>query len=364
MSDGNSIDLEDATMRINTLATDLSLMEHLLGSLMSLCGRLLSMMPSYKNPETAVRQPWQLPSPLSASLRNDIRFMQGRNEALINQVRQLQRKTQIQLAVVNTFISQRDNKLNLSVAADSRALAVSAKTDSTAMKSIAVLTMFFLPSTFLASLFAMPVFNWSAGPEESVIDSRAWIYLAIAVPLTAAALGLWWLWSWYIGYRDSRVDRVESMRKFAQINTTPAVRPALLSPGLTSVFGSRRWFSSPSPMRRSFSLPGSPISPQPPNSRPWRRFFAQRRGGVTTDSTLQTIAEVLEQPEALESPGRPSPQQVEEKVSQIQETRPAAAVFSGSIGGGNSAPDPRLGVPPIYQNRPAASVFSDYMRGL
>jgi hypothetical protein len=48
------------------------------------------------------------------------------------------------------MIAQRSNILNYSIAADSREIAEAGKRDSSAMKAIAILTMAFLPGTFVA----------------------------------------------------------------------------------------------------------------------------------------------------------------------------------------------------------------------
>ena len=47
-------------------------------------------------------------------------------------------------------MAQRDNKLNIEIARDSKSIAVEGKRDSSAMKTIAVLTIVFLPGTFIA----------------------------------------------------------------------------------------------------------------------------------------------------------------------------------------------------------------------
>jgi hypothetical protein len=71
-------------------------------------------------------------------------------------------------------------------------------------KVIAILTMLFLPSTFIAVspecsnsyfflicityvqvLFTMPLFNWDPQPGEHVLNSRFWIYATFACSLTA-----------------------------------------------------------------------------------------------------------------------------------------------------------------------------------
>jgi membrane protein DedA with SNARE-associated domain len=52
------------------------------------------------------------------------------------------------------------------------------------MKTIAALTMVFLPGTFLASVFSMPMLE----------GAKLSLYVAIVVPLTVAVVGCWWLW--------------------------------------------------------------------------------------------------------------------------------------------------------------------------
>lgn len=48
------------------------------------------------------------------------------------------------------MIAQRDSKINISVAEDSKLIAAAAKQDSTAMKTVSMLTLIFLPATFVA----------------------------------------------------------------------------------------------------------------------------------------------------------------------------------------------------------------------
>ncbi|KAI9724846.1 MAG: hypothetical protein M1812_000122 [Candelaria pacifica] len=50
----------------------------------------------------------------------------------------------------NRYATQRDNRINISVAADSRRIAAASKRDSSAMKTISVMTIVFLPGTFMA----------------------------------------------------------------------------------------------------------------------------------------------------------------------------------------------------------------------
>ncbi|KAF2176977.1 hypothetical protein K469DRAFT_494642, partial [Zopfia rhizophila CBS 207.26] len=77
----------------------------------------------------------------------------------------------------------------------SRMLAEEGKQNSASMKAIAALTMFFLPGTFVASFFAMPMFQWDAR-ADSLINHRSWLYWAVTAPLTITTISTWLGWNW------------------------------------------------------------------------------------------------------------------------------------------------------------------------
>ena len=68
------------------------------------------------------------------------------------------------------------------------------------MKTIAVLTMVFLPATFLATLFSMPSSGWDE-PDKFAV------YWALALPITVGTLALWAL----ITQRDQISELVRRM---------------------------------------------------------------------------------------------------------------------------------------------------------
>jgi hypothetical protein len=70
------------------------------------------------------------------------------------------------------------------------------KHDSNSMKTIAVVTLFFLPSTFVSSVFSTGVFNFHAseGDQPQTISQWAWVYLLVCLLLTAVTLLLWLFW--------------------------------------------------------------------------------------------------------------------------------------------------------------------------
>ncbi|KAK3342157.1 hypothetical protein B0T25DRAFT_586193 [Lasiosphaeria hispida] len=53
------------------------------------------------------------------------------------------------------------------------------------MKALAILTMVFLPATFVATFMSMGLFNWHPREDEEVMSPYWWIYFAVAGGLTA-----------------------------------------------------------------------------------------------------------------------------------------------------------------------------------
>jgi hypothetical protein len=74
------------------------------------------------------------------------------------------------------------------------------------MKTIAFMTMAFLPATFFAALFALPLFKWEESP---VVQERFWIYWATTLPSTAIIFVLWFL----IAKRKEIQEKLENQRE-------------------------------------------------------------------------------------------------------------------------------------------------------
>ncbi|KAK4233674.1 hypothetical protein C8A03DRAFT_38605 [Achaetomium macrosporum] len=98
-----------------------------------------------------------------------------------------------------------DGQTNIMIANNSYRVAEEARRDSASMKTIAVVTLVFLPGTFVAAIFSMSMFQWM--PDEDSNDDMAkdkdssrivsqwfWLYWAITVPLTIGILICWVLW--------------------------------------------------------------------------------------------------------------------------------------------------------------------------
>ncbi|KAI0127338.1 hypothetical protein BJ170DRAFT_625050 [Xylariales sp. AK1849] len=82
-------------------------------------------------------------------------------------------------------IGYQDAQATLRIASDTRQ-------DSDQMRSIAILTMVFLPATFVSSLFSMSFFNWYPSNGEDVLSPYVWIYPVVTISITLIVIALWY----------------------------------------------------------------------------------------------------------------------------------------------------------------------------
>jgi Mg2+ and Co2+ transporter CorA len=64
--------------------------------------------------------------------------------------------------------------------------------DSTTVRVITVVTLVYLPATFMATLLGMNSFFEMDESRNIIISPQFWIYIVCSVPLTAATLCYWW----------------------------------------------------------------------------------------------------------------------------------------------------------------------------
>lgn len=99
--------------------------------------------------------------------------------------------------------SSEEARLSRQIAKQSQKMAVDMRRDSTSMKTIAILTMFFLPATSFAAVLSMPFFaqdSWMGKGE------RAWLWVVLSVPSTMVAFGIFWF---YVRKGDKEIQMDE-----------------------------------------------------------------------------------------------------------------------------------------------------------
>jgi len=109
----------------------------------------------------------------------------------------LERRVERQVTATVHLINQANASTNLTVAHDTRELAIASKSDSSSMKILAAVTTTFLPGAFVATLFSMDMFDWFAGRGNPVISDYFWIYWSITIPLTVLTTGSWLGWEFW-----------------------------------------------------------------------------------------------------------------------------------------------------------------------
>ena len=85
-----------------------------------------------------------------AQLCSAARLLKLRLDAMLCEAQAYQWKAEIVVQTVFTLTTQRDQEISIEIARDSKTLAQQATRDSTSMKAIAAVTMFFLPGTFVS----------------------------------------------------------------------------------------------------------------------------------------------------------------------------------------------------------------------
>jgi Mg2+ and Co2+ transporter CorA len=135
-----------------------------------------------------------IPTPIShhAPIRQHLEHHDQLAQSLEYHVTILQSRVDVQLNILYSIVAQTDNQLNARLAA-------SAGRDSTSMKILALITVIFLPGTFVATLFSMSMFNWSTDGSSAaigrVLSPKFFWYWVTTIPLTLFTLfilGLWW----------------------------------------------------------------------------------------------------------------------------------------------------------------------------
>ncbi|KAG9726555.1 hypothetical protein KCU73_g12869, partial [Aureobasidium melanogenum] len=115
-----------------------------------------------------------------------------------------------EINLVFNMMAQKDNGVNLQIARATRA-------DSVAMKTIAIVTLTFLPATYVSAILGMNFFSYNPDTHGGHItySPDLWIYFVVSIPLTVAVLTIWWVW-----------QRREEMAENLENSTEKAVKSA------------------------------------------------------------------------------------------------------------------------------------------
>ncbi|KAL4964034.1 uncharacterized protein BDV14DRAFT_201288 [Aspergillus stella-maris] len=119
-------------------------------------------------------------------------WMSTRSRILYEEKRAHSLKTRSQ-----SLNDRHQNEINLAFNQVSQGFGHAARSDSRMMTTVAVVSMVYLPGTFVSGLFGTNFFSFQADPGNTWLTAdEFWIYWAVTVPLTLATMGVWALWHW------------------------------------------------------------------------------------------------------------------------------------------------------------------------
>ncbi|KAK8075319.1 hypothetical protein PG997_009982 [Apiospora hydei] len=132
-------------------------------------------------------------SPFAASNVGDaLEYLVQSLEAQKRWLSSYQSRKDIAMNLVFNLVTQKDSETSTDIARDTKA-------DSASMKTIAALTMIFLPATAVSGFFGMAFFNVTDG-GVFVSSTLVWLFVVTTVPLTAFIFLAWAFWESLIGW--------------------------------------------------------------------------------------------------------------------------------------------------------------------
>ncbi|KAF2470260.1 uncharacterized protein BDR25DRAFT_303806 [Lindgomyces ingoldianus] len=131
---------------------------------------------------------------------SDLQYITARAQAQTNAVYNL-------LARQGNLVGQRIAAQSLDTSEASRQVAVATKRDSSAMKAIAILTMTFLPGTYISTFFAAPFLDFSTPSRLPLPRPTFWLYWAVTAPSTVFIVSVYLLYAALIKRRHKQEDK-------------------------------------------------------------------------------------------------------------------------------------------------------------
>ncbi|KAM0343158.1 hypothetical protein ACHAPU_008907 [Fusarium lateritium] len=112
----------------------------------------------------------------------------------------LLKRIQIQIDVLNNLISENYSLSNYIIS-------ISTLRDAASMKTLAFVTMFFLPGSFISALFSTDLFDWDSTEGKGIgiePTPQFRLYWAITIPLTLVTFILYFMWAEFSSFDRSQ----------------------------------------------------------------------------------------------------------------------------------------------------------------
>ncbi|KAK7222556.1 hypothetical protein V2G26_010559 [Clonostachys chloroleuca] len=108
-------------------------------------------------------------------------------------------------------IAQKDSTTNTKIARVNNMIAIETKTESIQMKSIALLTMIYIPLSCVASVFSTSLFNFPSD-GQSIVSKYIWVFVVCSLVLTLVTVATWhYTTNWYGKQKQKRSNSFKFM---------------------------------------------------------------------------------------------------------------------------------------------------------
>lgn len=111
-----------------------------------------------------------------------------------------QKRLQNEIALAFNTVAQHDSGISVKIAHETRS-------DSASMKTIAFVTLVFLPATFVSAVFSMSFFYYDSHSGMWTMSPKFWLYWAVSIPLTGVSVSLWYFWGCFPTPMPAMQDR-------------------------------------------------------------------------------------------------------------------------------------------------------------
>lgn len=124
----------------------------------------------------------------SANITNRLRFFHHLLASFLQRSESNKARLMSEIVLAFNTVAQHDSRTSVRIS-DAMRL------DSAAMRTVAFVTLLFLPATFVCAIFSTSFFNFNAESGVWVVSDKFWIYWSVFVPLTVVFVLVWLFWS-------------------------------------------------------------------------------------------------------------------------------------------------------------------------
>ncbi|CAA7270091.1 unnamed protein product [Cyclocybe aegerita] len=166
------------------------------------------------------------------SIDESLSLLRLRGQFGLRWTRNYYERARIRINLFFNLTTQADSRTNLDIARLTTKISVTAQRDSSSMITIAAVTMFFLPGSFVSTLFSMVFFDAETnqrGKMNLSVSSQWWLFPLVAIPLTILVFVIWIVW-----------QRQRQARVLKEVEEVQQMTPRLEDVERSSIFSEKK----------------------------------------------------------------------------------------------------------------------------